>query len=483
LTLSPLRCLERARDLFGPHTGIVDGDRRFRYAEFADRAQRLAGALLEQGLEPGEPVAFLCRNGHVLLEAYFGVPLARGLILPLNIRLAEPELALILRHCGARFLFYAEEFAALAKQFHSPHAIQFGDRYEQMLALATQAEIGTLDENSPASLFYTSGTTAEPKGVVHSHRALYLHALSVALTFHIDDSTVELYTIPLFHANGWGRPHAATLMGARQVLLPRFTPSEVFRLIEEERVTSMCLVPTMVQALLAIEGGDVSSMKEIHLGGSAVAAELIARLEDRFRCLCTTGYGMTETGPVATTGRPKRGTPARLHQAGWPVVGVTVQVEVPQDGLTAGEVLIGGDHLMSGYWGDHARDADFLRTGDIATWDSETFLRIVDRKKEIVISGGENISAAEVESAIGTHSAVDECAVVAVPDSKWGEVPMAYVVRSAPVTEEEIVESLVSRIARFKIPKHWLFVTGPLPRTATGKIAKIKLKEIFHSPD
>lgn len=467
--LTPLRCLERAQDIFGTQTGVVDGANRFTFGEFAGRAQRLAGALLAAGLTLGEPVAFLGRNSHQLLEAYFGIPLASGLVMPLNIRLAESELTWILRHSGARFLIYAEEFAALAETIKVPNTVQLGPEYENLLLHSTPCpiDIHSIDELSAASLFYTSGTTGTPRGVVHSHRALYLHALSVALTFHIDDTTVELYSIPLFHANGWGRPHAAMLMGAKQIVLPRFNPSELFRLVETERVTSLCLVPTMAEQLLAapeLVSCDLTSVREIHLGGSAVSASLVSRLTSRFRCRVTAGYGMTETGPVAIT-------------SGRPVVGSEMSVD------DSGEILLAGDHLFTGYWGESPRHTRWLATGDLGRIDGSGSLSIVDRKKDIVISGGENISSLEVESALLQHPAVRECAIVAAPDPKWGEVPLAYVVLKQTATEEELSAWLRDRLASFKIPKVWRLVPGPLPRTSSGKIAKIKLRQIDTPPD
>ncbi len=374
--------------------------------------------------------------------------------MPLNVRLAEPELTCILRHSGARFLFHDKKLTAP----QSTLSIAFGEEYETLLKASDPyaLELQAIDEHSAASLFYTSGTTGEPKGVVHSHRALYLHALSVALTFHIDRSTVELHTIPLFHANGWGRPHAATLMGARQIVLPRFRPNEIARLIPSEQVTSLCLVPTMAEQLLAapeMADCDASSLLEIHLGGSPVSGELTGRLTARFNCRVTVGYGMTETGPVAVSD-------------GKPVVGSAMNVD------PTGEVLLAGDHLFTGYWQEAPRHTPWLATGDLGAIDPEGQLTITGRKKEMIVSGGENIASAEIEAALTAHPAIAECAVVAVPNAKWGEEPLAYIVLRHPATEEELRLWLEGRLARFKIPKLWRFVPGPLPRTATGKVVK-----------
>jgi len=480
MPLTPLRCLDRARALFGSKVGLVADPLRFRFSELAERCERLAGFLRASGIEEGEPVAFLCHNTHQLLEGYFGAPLAGGLILPLNTRLATPELAAILNHSGTPLLFYEDRFKEQIPVLQAAcpgirRFVSLESEYERVIASAEPVPIAIspVNENSGASLFYTSGTTGVPRGVVLSHRALYLHALSAALTFHIDDSTVELYTVPLFHANGWGRPHAATLMGARQVLLPKFDAGEALRLIETERVTSMCLVPAMARVLLRSEDmkhRDLTSMREIHLGGSAVPQDMLTKLEDAFGCLCTVGYGMTETGPVATN-------------AGRPVPGAAIRVvdiagnAVPRDSQTTGEVLIGGDHLMRGYFGEPPRTEEWLATGDLGVWDEDACLALVDRKKDLIISGGENISPAEIERVIEAHPCVAECAVCAIPDERWGEVPMAVLVLKPgePLTAEELTEWLAHRIAKFKIPKRFLFHSEPLPRTATGKVTKAAL--------
>jgi fatty-acyl-CoA synthase len=336
-----------------------------------------------------------------------------------------------------------------------------------------------------------------------SNRTLYLHALAVAGTFNHDDTAVELHTIPLFHANGWGRPQASTMMGLKQVMVRRFEPSAVLRLIQEEKATSMSLVPTMANALLnAPELGqfDTSSLREIHLGGAAASPELIERLEKAFGCACMGGYGLTETSPVATSARRKgtvefRDEDDRLRHmamAGWPLPGVEVRVvdlqmgDVPRDMKSIGEVVIRGDEVMEGYYkdpqGTNAVMTDgWLHTGDMAVWDEENYIHIVDRKKDIIISGGENISSIEVEKAIFAHPAVLECAVVSAPDPKWGEVPAAFVVLKPgqSLSEEELGRFLSTRIARFKIPRSFEFRDSPLPKTGTGKIVKRELRERF----
>jgi fatty-acyl-CoA synthase len=338
-----------------------------------------------------------------------------------------------------------------------------------------------------------------------SHRTLYMHTLSVANCFYHDDRAVELHTIPLFHANGWGRPQAATMNGLKQVMVRRFDPAQVLQLVQEERATAMSLVPTMANALLnCAELGrwDVSSVQQINLGGAASSPELVARLEQVFPGCIMAGYGLTESGPVATSARDK--STARYvddddrirHRAmaGWPLAGCEVRVvdlhmkDVPRDMEAIGEVIMRGDNIMDGYFKEPKATADvmtdgWLHTGDMAVWDEENFVHIVDRKKDIIISGGENISSIEVERAIFAHPAVLECAVVAAPHPQWGEVPAAIIVIKPghELTEMQLCEHLAGRIAKFKMPQRFYFTDEPLPKTGTGKIVKRELRETFWS--
>ena len=508
--LSPLRCLYRAADLFGKKIGVVSGAVRLTYSEFGERCERLAYGLISAGVEAGDRVAFLSFNTNELLEGYYGAPLARGIAMPLNVRLTAPELTAILNHAEPRVLIYEPDFAPLVEKLRSlcpavQRWVQTGEEYEELLGRGRIArpDLFSLDENAICELFYTSGSTGTPKGVMLSHRTLYLHGFAVAAWFTYDDNAVELHTIPLFHANGWGRPQAATFMGLRQVMVRRFEPAHVLRLIQEERATGMSLVPTMAGALLncpELGKFDVSSMKEINLGGAASSPELIARMEQAFRCRVQAGYGLTETSPVATSARTKStvrytGEEDRLDHlamAGWPLPGCEIRVvdlhgnDVARDMEAVGEVAIRGDLVMDGYFKEPKATADvmmdgWLRTGDMAVWDEENYIRIVDRKKDIIISGGENISSIEVERAIFSHPAVLECAVVAAPDEQWGEVPAAFVVRKPghKLEEADLSEYLRGRIARFKIPRRFQFADQPLPKTGTGKILKRELREAF----
>ena len=512
MPLTPIRALYRAVDLFGKKTGVVSGDRRFTYTEFGERVERLAFGLLSEGVLPGDRVAYLSFNTHQLLEGYFAAPLVRAIVMPLNVRLTAMELTCILNHAEPRVVVYEADFAPLVEQLRKACPavqswIETGDAYDELLARGRiqRPDVFTFDENEIAELFYTSGSTGTPKGVTLSHRTLYLHMLAVSATFYNDETSVELHTIPLFHANGWGRPQCATFHGLKQVMVRRFDPAHVLRLIQEEKATSMSLVPTMANALLhcpELGQWDVSSMRQIHLGGAASSPELIARLEAAFPCPCLAGYGLTETAPVATSARDKSTVQFadeedRLRHramAGWPLPGCEVRVvdlqmnDVPRDMETYGEVVMRGDNIMDGYYREPQATAavmtdGWLHTGDMAVWDDENYIHIVDRKKDIIISGGENISSIEVERAIAAHPAVLECAVVSAPDAQWGEVPAAFVVIKPGHTLDQhaLCEFLQQRIAKFKLPRRFQFADTALPKTGTGKILKRELRETFWS--
>jgi fatty-acyl-CoA synthase len=517
LPLTPIRCLYRGVDLYGHKVGVVSGANRYTYAEFGERCERLAAGLQAEGVQRGDRVAFLSFNNHQLLEGYYGPPLIRAITMPLNVRLQAAELIAILNHAEARVLAFETDFTPHVEQLRaacpgiqrwvaidapSPHADL---TYEELLSRGRieRPEIVAYDEDEIAELFYTSGSTGTPKGVMLSHRTLYLHALAVGGTFNHDDTGVELHTIPLFHANGWGRPQTAVMNGLKQVMVRRFEPTHVLRLIQEERATAMSLVPTMAYSLLmcpALGTFDTSSMQEIHIGGAAAAPELIAQLEAAFHCRVMAGYGLTETCPVATSSRTK-GTVSydgdedrimHMSMAGWPIPGCEIRVvdlhmnDVPRDMQSIGEVIIRGDNVMDGYFKEPeatraVMSGAWLHTGDMAVWDRENYIHIVDRKKDIIISGGENISSIEVEKAICAHPAVLECAVVAAPDPKWGEVPAAIVVVKAGqhLDQNLLLSFLAERIAGFKMPRLVEFGTDPLPKTGTGKILKRQLRETF----
>ncbi len=508
--LTPMRCLYRAIDLYGRKEGVVCGQHRFTYAQFGERCERLAAGLLSEGIQKGDRVAYLSFNTHQLLEGYFGVPLAGAIVMPLNVRLTPFELGAILNHAAPRILIYEPDFAPLIDHLRPAcpavqRFIETGADYQELLSRGRidRPDIMLFDEDAICELFYTSGSTGTPKGVMLSHRTLYLHALSVAASFSREDNGVELHTIPLFHANGWGRAQSSTMYGIKQVMVRRFDPAHVLALIQQERATGMSLVPTMANALINcpdIAEYDLSSLVEINLGGAASSPELIARMEKVFPCRVQAGYGLTETSPVATSARQKSTVTyadaedrlRRLASTGWPIPGCEIRVvdahmnDVPRDMQAIGEIVIRGDMVMDGYYKEPeataaAMSGAWLHTGDMAVWDEETYVNIVDRKKDIIISGGENISSIEVERAIAAHSAVLECAVVSAPHPQWGEVPAAYVVikPGESLSEQDLVAFLRGRLAKFKIPQCFEMRTEALPKTGTGKILKRELREVF----
>lgn len=518
IPLTPIRFLRYAEQQYPRKTAVVCGNERFTYEQFAERAARLAGGLREAGIGPGDRVAFLSMNCHRLLEAYYGVLEAGAVLLPLNIRLAPLELAYILKDAGAKFLFLENQFLCVADSFRKsvPSIQTFAlldaqpqadwlspQNYEAMLAAATpyHADIMSFDETSLAELFYTSGTSANPKGVMLTHRNVYLHALDVCLAFHTTTDTVELHTIPLFHANGWGVTHFLTFQGGTHVMIQRFDPVEVFRLIQRERVQSCALVPTMATALVNCPERpkyDLSSLRRISIGGAASSPTLVREVEQKLGCTCFSGYGLTETAPVLSLSPMKSGL--NWHgddryegqaMTGFAIPGVEIRVvdadeqDVPRDGKTIGEIVARSDGVMDGYWRQPEATAEVMRggwfhTGDMSTWNEDGYLLIVDRKKDIIVSGGENISSLELEKTLLAHPSVYEVAVIPVPDGRWGEVPKALVTlkQQSRVTEAELLDFCRARLAHYKCPKSVEFLES-LPKTGTGKILKRDLRKKY----
>lgn len=495
LPLTPLDFLVRARRHFPDREGIVEGDRRWTYSQFAERCDRLGHALQRDlAVRPGDVVAWLCGNRHELLEAYFGVLLAGGVLLPLNVRLAPAELRAILTDSQATVLFrHPDE----PDPGHAVRTVLLGAEHEALLAAQPAGPVPTpaVDERAPAELFYTSGSTGSPKGALLSHRGLYLHAVHSALTMGLTGDDVLLHTIPLFHVNGWGTPHFLTGLGGVQVLLPRFDAGEVLRLVEVENVTRLFLVPAMARLVLdhpSRPERDLTTVRQISVGGAPASAGLLGELEAAFGCECICGYGMTESSPTLTRSLPKPGRPSTPEQratTGFPILGVDARVlgpgdeEVPWDGTTVGEICARSNHVMIGYLRSPAATEavlhdGWLRTGDLAVVDPDGYLRIVDRAKDLIVSGGENVSSVEVEQALEAHPAVREAAVVAAPDERWGEVPRAFValVPGAQVDEAGLIAWVRERLAPFKTPKA-VVVLDDLPKGGTGKIQKQVLRD------
>jgi fatty-acyl-CoA synthase len=518
IPLTPLRFLRYAAQQYPRRTAVVCNDDRYTYAQMAERVSRLAGALRQAGIQPGDRVAFLSSNCHRLLEAYYGVLEAGAVLLPLNIRLTPAELGYILNDSGATALFIEKQFLPVVEAFRkdiptvklfcqldgAPAAPWLSPKnYDQLLAAATPhfADISSIDENSLSELFYTSGTSANPKGVMLTHRNVYLHALHVCMGLQIERGAVELHTIPLFHANGWGVAHFLTMLGGRHVMIQRFDPKEIFRLIEKEGVNTLSLVPIMATALVNCPerpNYNLTTLRRIVIGGAASSPTLIREVEEKLKCECFSGYGLTETSPTLSVSPMKSGMDWQGEQrftgqamTGYAIPGVDLRVvdpndkDVPNDGQSIGEIIVRGDGVMEGYWRQPEASAEALRggwfhTGDMATLNEDGYALIVDRKKDIIVSGGENISSLELEKAILAHPAVLEVGVIPVPDAKWGEVPKALVVLkpNANATEPELIEFCRSRLAHYKCPRSFEFVDS-LPKTGTGKILKKDIRKKY----
>jgi acyl-CoA synthetase (AMP-forming)/AMP-acid ligase II len=526
LPLTPIRFLRYAKDQFPTKPGIVCGEQRFTYAQFADRTARLANALVSVGARSGDRIAFLSTNCHRLLEAYYGVLEAGCVLLPLNVRLSPQELGYVLNDARPRFLFLEKMFLPLVESFRksvpsvetcvlldaAPQASWLDSRnYEALLSASApfQCDFTGIDEDSLAELFYTSGTSDRPKGVMLTHRNVYLHALSIVAAGQTSATTlgktscdsVMLHSIPLFHANGWGAAHTITLLGGTHVLMHHFDPLEVLRLIERERVTSCAMVPTMVTALVNYpekQRFDLSSLHTITIGGAASSSTLVREVEEKLGCACISGYGLTETCPVLALSSMKPVVAcageerfARQAMTGFAIPGVELRVvddkgqDVPNDGVTIGEIIVRGDGVMEGYWGQpEATQAvvknGWFHSGDVATVDQHNYIHIVDRKKDIIVSGGENISSLEVERILAAHSNVYEAIVIPVPDDKWGEVPKALVVLKpgSEITATELLEFCRSRLSHYKCPRSLEFVES-LPKSGTGKIMKRELRKKY----
>ena len=515
--LTPLEFRRRAERLFGGKVGVVDGDRRFTYAEFGERSRRLAAAVRRLGVRGGEVVSLLTYNTHHLLEAYYGVLQAGAVLNPINIRLHPDDIRYVLNHAESRALFFHQDFAPMVQTMRDgletvrafvvlePGAAPPGGaaEYETLLeGVPALREDPEVDENSVAELFYPSGTTGRPKGVALTHRALYLHALYAIIGTRDTDESVLLHIVPMFHVNGWGSPHTITAVGGTHVMLRKIDPVEIFRLIQTERVTDIRGVPAIFNALVnhpELGRYDLSSLRLAMSGGAPPAPALVKAMLERFGCEVFVGYGLTETSPVLTLARPKahlRHEPAdrqlaRRARTGYPILGVEVRVvdedgrDVAADGQAVGEIVAQSNVVMDGYFKDPQATVAAIRdgwfhTGDMANVDTEGYVDIVDRKKDIIISGGENISSVQIENTLYAHPAVFECAVIPVPDERWGEVPKALVVvkPGAAITAAELLQFCRERLAGFMVPKSVEFMAA-LPKGGTGKILKAELREKY----
>lgn len=518
-TLTPITFLLRSATVYPDKPAVIDDDMTLNYRQLLERSTRLADALSTMGVGRDETVAMLCTNSHEMLEAHYGVPMAGAVLNTLNIRLDGPGLGFILNHGEARVLAYDTEFESLVKDtlvtVDKPPILIAIERdagpsdglasqsWEQLIGSGNPDAPwpGPEDEWDAISLNYTSGTTGNPKGVVYHHRGAYLAAMSDAMAFNMNDETVYLWTLPMFHCNGWGYTWAITAIGGTHVCLRKVDPDAIYRKIEEHRVTHLCGAPivlNMVLSELGRQGKRLSEPAQFALGGAAPPSAVI-RKAGEIGFVITHLYGLTESyGPASLcvpqpewAELPLEQRAVKMSRQGVATLSVdAISVRdrdtgepVPADGQTLGEICIRGNTVMKGYLKNteatkKAFKDGWFNSGDLAVIHPDNYIEIRDRAKDIIISGGENISSLEVEEVLYLHPQVSEAAVVAMADEKWGEVPCAFVhpvTDDGSLTEDELIQFCREKLARFKVPKK--VIIGELPKTATGKIRKNILRE------
>ena len=511
--LTPLDFARRTRRLHGSRPAVVDGELRLSYEQFFDRCDRWSAALQELGVAPGDRVATIAPNTHAQLESFYAVPQIGAVLVPINYRLTPKDFVYIVNHSGASVVCadqdYLDALDGVRDQLPDVrHFVAFeggGDGwldYEAAIAAAgpgfTRPEIG---ERDLLTINYTSGTTARPKGVMITHRNAAINSIGTLLHLPIGVSEPYLWTLPMFHANGWTYTWTVTAAAGTHICLPKIDAGPVFGLIRDEGVRWLCAAPTVLIALAnapAQARGDVPAGVHVVTAGAAPAAATIERLEGEFGWEVTHVYGLTETSPFITVCAPlpehddlapadlaivKARQGVELLTSGELRVADLDGREVPADGQSLGEIIVRGNAVMDGYYRDpeatkRAMGDGWFHTGDAAVVHPGGYVEIRDRLKDVIISGGENISSVEVEGTLLRHPAVQEAAIVGLPHQKWGEAPQAFIVlrEGTSATEEELITFTRDRLAHFKAP-HGVTFVDELPKTATGKIQKFVLRE------
>jgi fatty-acyl-CoA synthase len=496
--LTPLRFLERSAQVWARRPAVVSGERTFTYAEHHQRIRRLAGALEALGIGPGDRVATLLPNVHAMLELHYAVPGIGAVLVPLNTRLTRDDYAYILEHSGASLVVVAPELRELLPA-GAPRGIVDGDEYEALVRDGEPLELRRPeDERALLSINYTSGTTGRPKGVMTTHRGAYLHSLGVIPEAGLTPRSSYLWTLPMFHCNGWAYTWAVTAAGAKHVCLPKVEPDPIWRALSQEGVTHLCAAPTVLTMVVsAARAAPLDTPAHVFVGGAPPSPALLEKAA-ALHLHVTHLYGLTETyGPIAVCAwnpdwdeLPDTEQAAlRARQGVGTLVSEHMRVvdtemrDVPADGETLGEVCMRGDNVMLGYYRDEqateeAFKGGWFHSGDLGVVHPDGYIELRDRLKDVIISGGENIATIEVEQALAAHPSVSEVAVVAAPDERWGEVPVAFVTAAAGAApdEAELQEFARGRLARFKIPRR-IEVVDDLPKTGTGKIQKFVLRE------
>ncbi|MBE3553090.1 MAG: long-chain-fatty-acid--CoA ligase [Kyrpidia tusciae] len=520
--LTPMEWKRRAIKYYPDKIAVIDDDDRYTYRELGQRINRLSHALRGDGIGKGDHVAVILPNIHEMIECFFGIGQLGAVVVPLNYRLNPDDFAYILNHSDAKLLILDAEYAAVIEQIRDrlPGIRQFvlvsrgaasstlpHIEYEQWLSSASPDDPPAvdIDENQTLTINYTSGTTSRPKGVMLTHRNNYLNAANFLYHLQVVHDDMYLHTLPLFHVNGWGGVWATTGAGATHVCLRKVDPARIISLFNTEKITLLCGAPTVLNMMVnAKEASEVdrSIPRRMAVAGSPPPAAVLKRAHELLALNVIHVYGMTETSPFITycewnhhfdslddeqkaTVRARQGIEQMFSGEVRVVSQEDPTRDVRWDGQEIGEIVTRGNAVMAGYYKQPEETAKtiidgWLHTGDLAVVHPDGYIEILDRKKDIIISGGENISSTEVEGVIYQHPAILEAAVIAVPDEKWGEVPKALVVVKPgfSLTELELIEYCRERLAHFKAPKSVEFVES-LPRTATGKLQKFKLREAY----
>jgi len=510
--LTPLEFARRSRRLYGGRQAVIDGDERFTYEQFFTRCDRWSAELQRLGVRPGDRVAYIAPNTHQQLESFYAVPQTGAVLVPINYRLTPDDFAYIINHSGARVVCADPDHLDAVDGIRASlpsveHFVALGGAragwldYEGLLAGSTaEFRPAPIAETDLLTVNYTSGTTARPKGVMITHRNAYTDVVGALVHVPMSPATRYLWTLPMFHANGWTFVWRITAVGGTHICLRRVEPERVFALCRDLEVNLLCAAPTVL-IMLANAPDDARRTAprgvRVFTAGAPPAAATIARIEGDLGWEITHVYGLTETSPFISICEP-RPEHAQLSADQRAVVKARQGVElitsgdlrvvddqdreVPHDGQTLGEIAVRGNVVMKGYFNDQAATDAVIRngwfhTGDVAVVHPDGYLEVRDRLKDVIISGGENISSVEVEGLLLRHPGVREVAVVGLPDERWGEAPHAFVVRqaNAVVTEAELIQFARDHLAHFKVPKAVKFVDD-LPRTATGKIQKYVLR-------
>lgn len=510
--LTPLEFMRRARSLYASRPAVVDGDGRWNYEQFCGRCDRWSAALQRLGIRPGDRVAYIAPNTHAQLESFYAVPQIGAVLVPINFRLSPEEFAYILNHCGARMVCAADPHTnqvdgirgdlRTVEHFVSLEATRPGwIEYESALRDAPQpSEPVPISEHDLLTINYTSGTTSRPKGVMITHRNAWMNAVGTLVHFHMTPADRYLWTLPMFHANGWTFTWIVTAAGGTHVCLRRPEPAQVFELVRREGITMLCAAPTVLISLAnapAHTRTDVPRGVRVMTAGAPPAATTIDAIEEGLGWTVTHVYGLTETAPFISIcePRPEHAQMSRqercaikarqgveLITSGELKVVADDGREVPRDGASLGEIIVRGNVVMEGYYNDPeatraCMGSGWFHSGDAAVVHPDGYVEIRDRIKDVIISGGENISSVEVEAMLLRHPAVQEAAVVGLPDARWGEAPHAFVVFKAGATAsaEELRNFSRAHLAHFKTP-HTFTAVAELPKTATGKIQKFVLR-------